>query len=264
MGPLFPLLMMGATVVAVDLDKRPQLWSRLIKIARRSPGTLIIPVRKSLPGVQLTSSSDSAIADAAGCNLLEDTPEIADWLCSPAVAQGLALCIGTLAYADGALFVSINMAQDAIATEVCRRRRGTSLALLLTPTDIYLRPLAARAMATERWENRGLWMRAANLVSGVCTQNVFWDKPRVSADGVALDIVECTVPTQGPNYLLAKRLQQWRAVVARAQGTVVSASVAPASATASVTKQKLLKAAYGAICFCLHLCACICCKTFSG
>ena len=49
---------------------------------------------------------------------------------------------------------------------------------------------------------------------------------------------------QGPNYALAKRLQRWRATVAREAGAVVSMNVAPPTRTRSVTKNRVLAAAY--------------------
>ena len=49
---------------------------------------------------------------------------------------------------------------------------------------------------------------------------------------------------QGPNYALAKRLQRWRATVARDGGATVSMNVAPPTRTRSVTKNRVLAAAY--------------------
>ena len=49
---------------------------------------------------------------------------------------------------------------------------------------------------------------------------------------------------QGPNYLLAKRLQRWRATAHRADGGVVSLKVAPPTRTRSVVKNRALAAAY--------------------
>ena len=42
-GPLPVLLGWGARVVAVDLP-RPDIWERLLEAARRSAGTLLVPV----------------------------------------------------------------------------------------------------------------------------------------------------------------------------------------------------------------------------
>ena len=52
------------------------------------------------------------------------------------------------------------------------------------------------------------------------------------------------VPQQGPNYALAKRLQRWRATVARRDGALVSMNVAPPTRTKSVVKNRALAAAY--------------------
>ncbi len=49
---------------------------------------------------------------------------------------------------------------------------------------------------------------------------------------------------QGPNYALAKRIQQWRATLARSEGQRVSINIAPSTTTHSVTKNPLLKAAF--------------------
>ena len=57
-------------------------------------------------------------------------------------------------------------------------------------------------------------------------------------------INDSLVPQQGPNYALAKRLQRWRATVARQQGTTVSMNVAPPTRTKSVVKNRALAAAY--------------------
>lgn len=54
MGPLESLLTLGATVVAVDLQ-REKIWTRLIALARRTSGTLIVPTR----GMSLDDPSGS-------------------------------------------------------------------------------------------------------------------------------------------------------------------------------------------------------------
>jgi hypothetical protein len=58
-------------------------------------------------------------------------------------------------------------------------------------------------------------------------------------------VCDALVPQQGPNYALAKRVQRWRALVARADGHLVSCNVAPASMTRSVTSNAVLAAAFG-------------------
>ena len=65
-----------------------------------------------------------------------------------------------------------------------------------------------------------------------------------SENGKTYGIADCLVVEQGPNYALAKRIQQWRATLARHQGQRVSINIAPSTTTHSVTKNPLLKAAF--------------------
>jgi hypothetical protein len=53
------------------------------------------------------------------------------------------------------------------------------------------------------------------------------------------------VVAQGPNYALAKRLQHWRAMLARSEGHPVSSNIAPSTATISVVHNAQFAAAYG-------------------
>lgn len=80
------------------------------------------------------------------------------------------------------------------------------------------------------------------------TSNV---KPAVvGADGGSLYLVDGLVNKQGPNYALAKRMQHWRAVVARQEYRCkVSSNIAPSTATASVVSNRLFAMAYGGMHF---------------
>merc|ERR1712039_732899 len=73
---------------------------------------------------------------------------------------------------------------------------------------------------------------------GVLKQN----KPRRVGE---LQFMDAIVPDQGPNYILSKRLQHWRAMVARADGHTASSNVSPSTATQSVTSNASFAAAYG-------------------
>jgi len=64
MGPLVSLLGWGAHVVAVDLPE-PRIWSRLLDVARSSPGRLSLPVARPLP---------ASAPDAAGARLAPRRP----------------------------------------------------------------------------------------------------------------------------------------------------------------------------------------------
>jgi hypothetical protein len=67
---------------------------------------------------------------------------------------------------------------------------------------------------------------------------------RQYVDGVHPGIHDAIVTQQGPNYALAKRLQRWRATVARDAGVTVSMNIAPPTRTRSVLKNRALAAAY--------------------
>ncbi len=67
---------------------------------------------------------------------------------------------------------------------------------------------------------------------------------RAYVAGADPGINDSLIPQQGPNYALAKRLQRWRATLARHEGALVSMNVAPPTRTRSVVKNRALAAAY--------------------
>jgi hypothetical protein len=107
MGPLRLLLDLGASVIAIDIN-RPHVWSSLLALARSSSGTLTFP----LSAEQSTLQDDAALAAAAGANLLTQTPEILDWLKGVFLKEPLV--VGAYAYLDGELHVRVSLAMDAI------------------------------------------------------------------------------------------------------------------------------------------------------
>ena len=237
LGPVTPLLSWGAHVAAVDLPVR-RLQERLLTAAREGAGTLDLPLR---PG----STGTGDVAGQSGADLLLETPSVARWL---AEAPGdLPLTVGSYAYADGAMHVQVAMASDAVVEHLLRVRPGTSYAELATPTDAYAVPADVVQDARGRWAGRG-WLALAQRPAQALSRGALYAPSyRVTVareDGTQVGIADVLVPQQGPNYTLAKRLQRWRAVAAHADGAVVSANVAPATRTRSVTKNRLLAAAY--------------------
>lgn len=77
MGPLRALLSWGADVVAVDLP-RPEIWDRLLPVARASAGRLTIPVARGAADGSV--GVDRGGADRAGADLLHSLPLVTDWL----------------------------------------------------------------------------------------------------------------------------------------------------------------------------------------
>jgi len=241
MGPFLTLLSLGANIIAIDLD-RQGIWERLIRETRNSPGTLIFPLKKK----QSTLKSDADIAAQAGGNLFTDTPEIRAWLMG--VEKGKDFVVGAYAYLDGELHVKVSLAMDAIIRDLTRVRKATP-AYLCTPTDVHVITKEAHDAAEKEFKK----INFTNVVSklspfalpgtGYLVKNAL--PPVKAEDGEELYLVDGIVGRQGPNYALAKRIQHWRAVVAREVDKVnVSSNIAPSTATVSVTSNKLFALAY--------------------
>ncbi|MEV0726729.1 hypothetical protein AB0I37_28615 [Micromonospora purpureochromogenes] len=228
MGPLPSLLRWGGDVVAVDLP-RPELWRRVLQTARRHGGRLRLPVR---PGA--AAADDQALAARAGADLLHRLPQVADWL------RGIdgRLVLGNYVYADGATNVRVAMAVDALTGHLQQHRDDVALAFLATPTDVFAVPAEAVRHAERGYAARGWARRSLRVVSGGRLLH------RNYPPGADPGINDSLVPQQGPNYALAKRLQRWRATVARDAGSTVSFTVAPPTRTRSVLRNRALAAAY--------------------
>ena len=122
-----------------------------------------------------------------------------------------------------------------------------SLAYLATPTDVFAVPFAAVEHARRRHEQAGALGAFGKGLHALSRGRAFVPNHRetiTAEDGRELGIADCLILQQGPNYALAKRLQRWRALVARQDGHFSSVHVAPATKTRSVTKNRILAAAY--------------------
>lgn len=246
MGPTRSLLRWGATVHAVDLP-RPAIWQRLIETARATAGSLRIPIPVAEGGAGpfvldglVHPEDDATVAAHAGVDLLRQLPEVRTWL---GEIEG-DFVLGNYLYGDGAVHVLLSMAADALAVDLMHDRPGLTLAVLATPTDVFMVPFAAVEESRRRWESRGLGavLQAPLRLAGKFEPN--YPEDHVAADGTLFGINDSLVPQQGPNYALAKRLQRWRALAARADGYRVSLNLAPATRTQSVIKNRALAAAY--------------------
>ncbi|MBK6764362.1 MAG: hypothetical protein IPG68_14340 [Micrococcales bacterium] len=237
MGPLRQLLDWGATVYAVDLPQADR-WNAIMAIAKQSAGRLAVPIPRG--SVNLDTASDAKVAGLAGIDMIERTDALLSWLRD---IDG-PFILGNYAYADGASHVRVSMAIDAVTVALSRSNSELSLAFLATPTDVFAVPEDAVAMARDRWRRRRTRrvlqapLQLANLFEPAYRETVIDDTGR------EVGIADCLVPQQGPNYALAKRLQRWRAIVAREAGRRVSLNVAPATRTRSVVKSRALAAAY--------------------
>lgn len=226
-GPLPVLLRWGARVAAVDLPA-PQLWQRVLGIARSAAGEMLVPV-----------SQDTEDPSAcAGADLTSEVPEIAEWL----GGLGGALVLGNYVYADGAANVRVCVAADALTQRLRATRDDLALAFLATPTDVFVVPGDAVEHSVRAYASRSALAKLAGrplrtLSGGRLLRRCY-------LPGADPGISDSLVAQQGPNYALAKRLQRWRAATARDAGVTVSLNVAPPTRTKSVVKNRALAAAY--------------------
>jgi hypothetical protein len=237
MGPLPTLLRWGATVAAVDLP-RPAVWERILRLARDGAGRLLVPVHEQGGERSGEHGDDRALARAAGADLLAEVPAVAEWLLDR--PEGLVL--GNYLYADGGTHVRVSLAADVLAQRLQPSRPDLALAFLATPTDVFAVPEEAVEHSVRAYAERS---RRAKLLG----RPLRWATRgrllhRTYQPGASPGICDALVPAQGPNYALAKRIQRWRATVARAAGTTVSFHVAPSSRTTSVLKNRALAAAF--------------------
>jgi hypothetical protein len=234
-GPLSPLLSWGARVMAVDLG-RPAVWERVLDTARHSAGTLLVPVAAQPPGQPGGGTGD--LAEQAGLDLTGDVPAVADWL---ATSNG-PLVLGNYVYADGAANVRLSAAVDALTMRLQAERGDVALAFLATPTDVFAVPAEAVAQSVHAYATRPAGMRLASWPLRTLSGGRLLS--RAYPPGADPGINDSLVRQQGPNYVLAKRLQRWRATLAREAGVAVSMNVAPPTRTRSVVKNQILAAAY--------------------
>ena len=236
-GPLGWLSRWRANLVAVDVG-RPAVWRRIAGVVRAGNATLRVPLR-----ADATGAGEDWTA-TAGADLLARAPDVADWL------RGLDtdLDVAALAYLDGERHVRVSIAMDWVQRACSDARPGTTLAFLATPTDVFAVSGSTAEEAMRRWAARGPATRALQAAVRRAGGGRFFapnvERLVVSPGGARWGVVDAVFLEQGPNYALAKRLQQWRATVARAAGRRVSLTVAPSTTSASVVSNPALAAGF--------------------
>ena len=235
-GPLRWLARWRATVLAVDLE-RPALWRAIAAIVQGGNATLHVPVRAGAP-------RDAHWTEVAGADLLTQAPAITNWICR----FDAALDVAAHAYLDGERHVRLALAMDLIQRATCMGRSDTTLAFMATPTDVFAVPGPSARAAMQAYSARALLPRALQAGLAAASGRRLY-QPHVTGlsvgpDGTEYGVADCLVPQQGSNYALAKRLQQWRALLARAAGHRVSLNIAPSSSTDSVISNPALAAAF--------------------
>ncbi|ANF81316.1 hypothetical protein A3K93_03305 [Acinetobacter sp. NCu2D-2] len=237
-GPLTWLSKWKANIVAVDLPNE-RVWGKILDTVAQGNANLYAPCDEQITA----DSSIDLLKTKLGANLLTQTPEIAKWL----VQFEQDLDLAAIAYLDGEKHVRVSMAMDAIMKYVSEQKANTSLMYMCTPTDVYAVPQEVIHASRDKFQTRSTAHALISKgISRLSAQHFFKrSEYQLYLSGKqSYGICDCLVVEQGPNYALAKRLQQWRATLARENGQRVSINIAPSTTTRSVTKNPLLKAAF--------------------
>ena len=200
--------------------------------------------------MSMDTEDRKALYANCGANLFNEAPRVRNWLLK--VCPGKELTVGAYAYLDGELHVKVSLAMDAIIRDLTSKRKA-NVAYLCTPTDCHLIPQEASVAAASHnaFSLTNIILTFAppffRLWPGKLVKN--YNKPvqASDSDGNSYEsfYVDGIVNRQGPNYIFAKRIQHWRAQIARYEdGCVVSSNIAPSTATVSVTSNKLFALAY--------------------
>jgi len=237
-GPLRWLSRWRARIVAVDVPGEP-VWRRIGAIVADGNGVLVAPVRGR---VRAVDEDGGWVADA-GVDLLTEAPRAAAWIC----AQPGPLDVAALGYLDGERHVRLSLAMDMVQAAAARDPRA-SMAWMATPTDVFAVPATTARRAQEAYAQRPpmqrAWQAPLRLASGDRLFNANVERIEATGEGLEYGLVDSLIVEQGPNYALAKRLQQWRAVIAREAGHRVCLNVAPSTSTASVLKNPAFAAGF--------------------
>lgn len=237
-GPLTWLAKWKANIVAVDLPNT-RVWTKILETVSTGNAKLYAPSMEKLAD----NCSFETLKEKLGANLLTQIPEIAQWLSQ--FEQNLDLA--AIAYLDGEKHVRVSMAMDTIMKYVSEQKCNTTLMYMCTPTDVYAVPQEVIHASRDKFQQRSTTHALLSKgISSISRQHFFKrsDCELIASTKQSYGICDCLVVEQGPNYALAKRIQQWRAILARENGQRVSINIAPSTTTHSVTKNPLLKAAF--------------------
>ncbi|MEY3406411.1 MAG: hypothetical protein RLZZ556_483 [Actinomycetota bacterium] len=233
----------GGTV-AIVARARKELWHELISHARKSAGTLYVPVLKSrVNGIDVQNLNDDQLADVAGLDLIKDYEAISGWLSMIARTDSRRIVLGSYAYAPGVKHIEAQAVQHCLArtiTEALPKSRVV-LTWLATPTDSYVVSEDIRRDIDERFSKRSFVTRFRDLVFLVRKHQ---PETFVDETGRNLVVIDSTSSLQGPSYALAKRVQRWLAYQQVYADRNVAYLVSPPAKTRSVLNVRILHATY--------------------
>lgn len=233
-GPLSWLARWRANIAAVDLPGNS--WQRILDTMAAGNGVLYAPVRANSRRKHL----DEGPGEDLGADLLDEPAAISLWLKSIGGPQD----IGCLAYLHGEKHTRVSMAMDMIASALMDHDPASTLGYMATPTDSFAVPEAVAQRVQRAWHQRSLPAKLAQLPLRPVAFKPGITRTWRCTNGKRYGIIDSTILQQGPNYALAKRLQQWRAVVARLEGRQAVMNIAPSTTTRSVVSHPALAAGF--------------------
>eukprot|EP00041_Stephanoeca_diplocostata_P019539 m.423081 g.423081 ORF g.423081 m.423081 type:complete len:524 (-) comp21330_c0_seq21:2605-4176(-) len=231
LGPLETLMELGFTVVCVARNGRK--LSRVLEKMESFAGTIVVPLTQA----QESLDSPEAFAGAAGADLLADLPALCKWVTE--LYPEKRLIFDNLAYLDGESGTRVCVAMDVVSSFALDQRQAgkTGLAYLVSPATVHPTSYDSFQQRVQAYKQRPWWSFVAGAKEHISSD--------LNAEGTSgmqfpVAILQGIVLAQGPNYLLSKSLQQWRAIVTRftRDDVLVSANLAPACRTASVVHAK--------------------------
>ena len=234
-APTKAWLSAGGTVIPV-MRRNPQRWRDLIQHARRSAGTLMVPIKTNLD-VQVT---DNELANVAGLDLVDDFETLPTLLRESIKVNHTV--IGAYAYAPGSAHLVVQAVQDAFIDFASQNFKPEEVSFhwLATPTDSQLLPCEFEEYATSRYQRRSFREKVRDFIWKIFGQ---LKRPHFVRIGSSV-IVDSSVQKQGFNYQIAKRTQRLRAHLLFNRGFKVAYSVTPPATTDSVLDHRILIASY--------------------
>ena len=235
-------LSIGGAVIAVARPNRDK-WMHRIAAALASGGSLTVPIRADrateFTDPELQELPIEHLADLAGLDLESDLPAIAGWLAN-LVSQDSTSAYVALAtiYAGGSKQILASAAQDALFAALMDRlpRGRLTLGWLATPLESISASEELLDARESGFRERGILTR---LRDGLL---------RVTLGGpkrpLRQQVLDFSVARQGSSYLLAKRIERWRADSASALGYQTWLQVAPPAVTHSTVGHKFVRAAF--------------------
>eukprot|EP00538_Stauroneis_constricta_P011259 CAMPEP_0119547382 /NCGR_PEP_ID=MMETSP1352-20130426/1513_1 /TAXON_ID=265584 /ORGANISM="Stauroneis constricta, Strain CCMP1120" /LENGTH=633 /DNA_ID=CAMNT_0007592291 /DNA_START=83 /DNA_END=1982 /DNA_ORIENTATION=+ len=162
-----------------------------------------------------------------GADLLTQGPQIIQWILdNTKESQEIVVCpLATTSVGEEALRVAVAM--DCIVQRISRQRRKTIVCQYISPASIMVLPPAASTMAEQRLASRPTIEKWASSYTRWCESSV------VSVNNDYC-IINGIVTALGPEYSMAKLLQQWRCMLTYYRDhRIVATPFAPPTKTAS-------------------------------